>query len=79
MKTRLEKDSLGTVEVPAEADWGAQTQRSLEHFPIGHEQMPKELIRSLLLLKRACAVVNCAQGKLSEEKRDLIVQVCDDL
>lgn len=70
---------MGTVEVPAEADWGAQTQRSLEHFPIGHEQMPKELIRSLLLLKRACAVVNCAQGKLSEEKRDLIVQVCDDL
>ena len=57
MNTRLEKDSFGLIAVPQERLWGAQTQRSLEHFHISRERMPDEIIHALALLKRACAKV----------------------
>ena len=75
VKTRIETDSMGEIAVPSDVYWGAQTQRSLLHFDIGFDVMPRELIRALGILKKAAAIVNCDLGKLSEEKRDLIVRV----
>ena len=63
-KTRTEKDSMGPIEVPAERYYGAQTARSLVHFPIGDDRMPTELIRAFALLKKACAQVNQDLGRL---------------
>jgi len=77
--TRTEYDSMGSVEVEATRLWGAQTQRSLEHFSIGKDLIPREMIRSYAVLKRAAAVVNCQGGRLDAKLRDLIVQVCDEL
>lgn len=79
METRIETDSMGEIEVKADKYWGAQTQRSLHHFDIGFDVMPREMIRALGVLKKACAIVNCDLGKLSEEKRDLIVQAADEV
>ncbi|MCO6510982.1 MAG: class II fumarate hydratase [Aridibacter famidurans] len=79
MSTRIETDSMGEIEVPSDVYWGAQTQRSLHHFNIGFDVMPREMIRALGILKKACAIVNCDLGKLSEEKRDLIVQAADEV
>jgi fumarate hydratase class II len=76
---RLESDSMGTIEVPANVYWGAQTQRSLLHFNIGRDTMPPELIRAFAILKKACAQVNQDLGKLSAEKAKLIVQVSDEI
>ncbi len=70
-------DAMGTVLVPADHFWGAQTQRSLQNFPIGEEAMPREIIRSFAYLKKACALANFDLGKLDGEKRDAIVSVCD--
>jgi fumarate hydratase class II len=78
MKTRKEKDSMGVVEVPAEKYWGAQTQRSLQNFKIG-QKMPTEIIRSLALLKKACANANFKLNKISKDKADLISLVCDEI
>lgn len=78
-KTRSESDSLGTVQVPSDRLWGAQTQRSLEHFCIGHDLMPKELIESFAILKKAAAVVNHLQKRLSKEKVNLIIKVCEEI
>lgn len=79
MKTRIEHDSIGELEVPVEHYWGAQTQRSFQNFKIGTEKMPQEIIKSLAIIKRSCAKVNCELGILSEKKRDLIVKVCDEI
>ncbi len=79
METRKETDSLGTVAVPANKYYGAQTKRSIDNFPIGIEKMPLELIHALGIVKKACAMVNCELGLLPQEKRDLIVSVCDEL
>jgi fumarate hydratase, class II len=79
VKTRIETDSMGEIEVAADVYWGAQTQRSLKHFNIGFDVMPREVIRALGILKKAAAIVNCDLGKLSEEKRDLIVQAADEV
>ncbi len=76
---RKETDSLGVVEVPIDKYWGAQTQRSIENFPIGTEKMPIELIHALGLVKKAAALVNCDLKLLTREKKDLIVKVCDEL
>jgi len=76
---RVEHDSLGKVEVPADKLWGAQTQRSLKHFSIGRDLMPREMIGSYAVLKRACAIVNQAAGRLPGLQRDLIIRVCDEL
>ena len=75
---RIEKDSLGEVKVPAHKLWGAQTQRSLEHFSIG-DLMPREMIESYAILKKAAAVVNFQLGQLTEEREDLIIQVCNEI
>ena len=79
VKTRIETDSMGEVEVPADVYWGAQTQRSLLHFDIGFDVMPRELIRALGILKKAAAIVNFDLGKLSEDKKDLIVRAADEV
>ncbi len=78
-KTRIETDSMGAIEVPADRYWGAQTQRSLHHFNIGNDRMPREMIRALGILKKAAALVNEELGKLSAEKAKLIVQACDEV
>ena len=79
MTTRTESDSFGTIEVEASRYWGAQTQRSLENFRIGDERMPRPLVHALGLIKKAAAVVNCDQGKLTEDKRDLIVAAAEEV
>jgi fumarate hydratase class II len=76
---RKETDSLGEVDVPADVLWGAQTQRSLEHFSIGHDLIPREMITSYATLKKAAANVNHAAGRLSDEQYRLIVQSCDEI
>ena len=78
-KTRMETDSLGEIEVPADKYWGAQTQRSLLHFNIGNDVMPREMIRAFGILKKAAALVNQDLGKLSAEKAKLIAQACDEV
>ena len=78
-KTRIETDTMGPVEVPADRYWGAQTQRSLHHFNIGDDRMPREMIRALGILKKACALVNVDLGKLEPEKAEFIVQACDEV
>lgn len=81
MNFREEHDSMGTVRVPADACWGAQTQRSLENFPIGTEKMPQEIISAFALLKKACAKVNLIYQpqKMTEKKCQLICRICDDI
>ncbi len=72
LKTRVEMDSMGPVDVPANAYWGAQTQRSIHYFSIGHDKMPDEVIRAFGYLKKAAAITNQKLGKLSAEKCRLI-------
>src|SRR5512146_2729914 len=79
MKTRVESDSMGKIEVPANVYWGAQTQRSLIHFNIGRDTMPPELIRAFGTLKKACALVNQDLGKLPPDKAKLIVEAADEV
>ena len=76
---RREFDSLGDVMVPADHYWGAQTQRSLQHFDIGHDLMPKEVYHAYGFVKQAAATVNTEAGRLPNWKGDLIVQVCKDI
>ncbi len=76
---RIEKDTMGEISVPATALWGAQTQRSLENFKIGDQVMPFEVIRAFGYIKKASARANVSLDKLSQEKADLICQVCDDI
>ena len=76
---RVEKDSLGDVQVPADKLWGAQTQRSLEHFSIGSDLIPREMIASYATLKKAAANANHAGTRLGEQQHDLIVRVCDEI
>ena len=80
MNFRIEKDTMGEVQVPAEKYWGAQTERSRNNFKIGEEgSMPSEIIEAFAYLKKAAAYANCDLGVLSLEKRDLIAQVCDEI
>jgi fumarate hydratase, class II len=76
---RIETDSLGEVKVPADRLWGAQTQRSLEHFNIGDDLIPREMIASYAILKKAAAIVNHQAGRLGDEQHQLICQVCDEI
>jgi len=76
--TRTERDTFGPIEVPADRLWGAQTQRSLEHFRISTEKMPAELIRALLVIKRSAARVNLALGTLDKAKADAIIAAADE-
>ncbi|MDP2987692.1 class II fumarate hydratase [Hydrogenophaga sp.] len=79
MKTRIERDTMGEVAVPAERLWGAQTQRSLQNFDISGERQPRELIRALAQVKRASAVVNHALGLQDENKTGAIVTAADEV
>ncbi len=76
---RREFDSLGEVEVPADRYWGAQTQRSLQHFNIGHDRMPKEVYHAYGYVKKAAAIVNTQAGRLPAWKGELIQWVCDEV
>jgi fumarate hydratase, class II len=78
-KTRTETDSMGAIEVAADRYWGAQTERSLHHFNIGDDRMPREMVRALGVLKKAAALVNEELGKLSPDKAKLIIQACDEV
>src|ERR1700758_1744277 len=77
--TRKETDSLGVVEVQADKLWGAQTQRSLEHFSIGKDLIPREMITAYATLKKAAARANHTGGRLEDKRYSLIVQVCDEI
>ena len=77
--TRKETDSMGEIDVASDAYWGAQTQRSLKHFNIGFDVMPREVIRALGILKKAAAIVNFDLGKLPEDKKDLIAKAADEV
>src|SRR2546428_1068679 len=80
-EVRMESDSMGSIAVPADKYWGAQTQRSLHHFSIGGptERMPVEVVRAFGILKKACALVNAELGKLPKDKADLIVRAADEV
>ncbi|MGA7611703.1 MAG: lyase family protein, partial [Xanthobacteraceae bacterium] len=77
--TRVEHDSMGAVNVESDKLWGAQTQRSLEHFSIGKDLIPRELIPAYAIIKKAAALVNNRAGRLPNEQKDLIVRVCDEI
>jgi fumarate hydratase class II len=79
IKTRIETDSMGQIEVPADRHWGAQTQRSLKYFNIGYDIMPHELIRAFGILKKAAALSNQELGKLSADKVKLITAAADEI
>lgn len=81
MNKRIEKDTLGTVEVPADKYWGAQTQRSIQNFPIATDinKMPIEIIRAFAYLKKAAAMTNRDLGVLDDAKCQLISRVCDEI
>src|SRR5690242_17914631 len=76
---RKEADSLGVIEVPADRLWGAQTQRSLKYFSIGHDLMPREMITAYAILKKASAIVNHDGKRLDDQRYRLIVQACDEI
>ena len=76
---RIERDSLGEISVPADRLWGAQTQRSLQYFSIGHDLMPREMIGAYAILKRAAAVANHKGARLDKKRHDLILRVCDEI
>ena len=77
--TRTERDTMGSIEVAADRYWGAQTQRSLEHFEIGGDRFPRPVIRALGVLKKACALVNLELGLLPEDKARAIVTAADEV
>jgi fumarate hydratase class II len=79
MDIRIEKDSMGPVEVPADMYWGAQTQRSINNFKIGNRKMPKEIIVAFAYLKKAAALTNLDLGVLPQEKAKLIAEACDEV
>ena len=79
MESRTETDSMGNIEVPANLYYGAQTARSLIHFNIGEETMPRELIRGMGILKKASALVNTELGLLPSNVKDLIVKAADEV
>ena len=78
-QTRIERDTFGPIEVPADKLWGAQTQRSLQNFDISGEQQPREIIKALAQVKRASAVVNHALGLQDEKKTQAIVAAADEV
>lgn len=79
MQTRIERDSMGEIEVPIDALWGAQTERSRQNFKIGGEKMPPELLEALVLVKKTAAAANQVTGKLSNEKAEAIKSAADQL
>ena len=78
-KTRVESDSMGQIEVPADRYWGAQTQRSLSHFSIGEDRMPVEIVHAVAVIKKAAALANCELGMLDEERAGWITRAADEV
>ncbi|MBQ3107501.1 MAG: class II fumarate hydratase, partial [Firmicutes bacterium] len=76
---RIERDTMGEMKVPADKLWGAQTQRSLENFPIGTEKMPGEIIRAFAILKKASALTNEELGVLDSRRAKAIAEACDEI
>src|ERR1700746_4186882 len=76
---RTENDSLGEVRVPSTVLWGAQTQRSLEHFSIGHDLIPREMIAGYATLKKAAAIANHDGKRLDDQRYKLVIQTCDEI
>src|SRR5262249_29630481 len=76
---RKETDSLGVVDVPADKLWGAQTQRSLEHFSIGEDLIPREMITAYAILKKGAATANHSSGRLDASRHSLIVRTCHEI
>jgi len=76
---RIETDALGQIKVQADRLWGAETQRSLEYFSIGDDLIPREMIPAYAIVKKAAALVNQRANRLNDEKKDLIVRVCDEI
>ena len=76
---RMESDSMGEIRVPADKYWGAQTQRSLQHFNIGGDRIPKEVIHAFAVLKKACAQANRELGRLNGDVEKAICRVCDEI
>ena len=79
MEYRVEHDSMGEVNVPADRYWGAQTQRSFENFKIGIEKIPMEVIRAFAILKKSAAIANNRLGKLDDRRMELIAKACDEI
>ncbi|MCP5095317.1 MAG: class II fumarate hydratase [Chloroflexi bacterium] len=79
MNYRIEKDTMGEIQVPDEKYWGAQTQRSLQNFKIGGQKMPREIVYAFAILKKAAAITNAELTSFSQEKADAIGQVCDEI
>jgi len=79
MKFRIEKDTMGEIEVPNDKYWGAQTQRSIQNFEIGKETMPDEVVKGFAYLKKACAIVNNKLGRLDDKKCNAIGQACEEI
>jgi len=79
IRTRTESDSMGKVEVPADKYWGAQTQRSLEHFAIGDNRMPLEVIHAFGILKKAAAITNYELKLMDKKTMELIVKAADEV
>src|SRR5258706_14725480 len=79
MAARREKDTLGEIEVPADALWGAQTQRAVENYPISGYRAFPAFIRAIVAVKKAAALANAEAGRLSSERRDAIVWACDQI
>src|SRR4030042_3692205 len=80
MKYRIENDSTGEVRIPASRYWGAQTERSRNNFKIGPEaSMPEEIIKAFGYIKKAAAITNFELGVLSSGKKDMIIDVCDEI
>lgn len=79
MQTRIEHDTMGDVEVPSEALWGAQTQRSIQNFKIGHEHLPRPMIRAMGLVKKAAAITNAELQQIPEELKNYIVDAADEV
>ncbi|MFN7678335.1 MAG: class II fumarate hydratase [Cyanobacteriota bacterium] len=77
--TRIEQDSLGPVEVPSDKLWGPQTQRSLEHFSIGSDLIPREMISAYAILMKGAAIANHQSGRLNDQQQNLILHVCDEI
>lgn len=79
MKYRIEHDTMGQVQVPAERHWGAQTQRSKDNFKIGGQRQPQEIITAFAYLKEACAQANFEDGLLSKEQVNVIARACQEI
>src|SRR6476619_8498535 len=76
---RRETDSMGGIDVPADRYWGAQTQRSLVHFSIGDDRMPKAVYHAYGYIKKAAAIVNAVEGRLPKNKSDIIIRAADEV